>query len=555
MEFIYFIFNYFLLILCVIGYGFFFSNKLTKYNDFTASNISLGLIGIFGVFFLIFLSFISNLLISHNNHFNLLILLIGLILLFAYSKTNWSKINIKFFLPTFLLSILFILHYKTHDDFSYYHLSFISNLTNNKIEFGLGHFDVAFNHVSSLFYFHSLFKTPFTNDFYYFLGQSCIVLFTNIIILENIFEKYKNDKLSTSFFLSIFCLIFINVFFYRIAEHGTDRSAQILFFLSFIFIVVILEGKSFSNKIFEALIIIFTLIVTIKSFYLLYSLMLFFIYIKYFKINQIFQVIKKFPIIYLCLLPLVLLIIHNISHSGCMLYPLSFTCLDQFFWGYSKAQVSAYMEWYELWSKAGANPNMIVDDVKLYLNNFNWVSNWIQNYFFNKFSDYFLGIILAVLICAILFKIKKFSFNGFKKFNFIYLLLIILFLEWFLNHPALRYGGYVLVFLIICFPFCIILKNQNYDFKSKKNSIKYIFLITITIFCLRNIDRIIHETKIYKTNFINAPYYKIDNKFYTIQNHKDNFFIKKNECSYKNSIRFIKCKKIYTYNFYYLENN
>ena len=34
---------------------------------------------------------------------------------------------------------------------------------------------------------------------------------------------------------SIFSLsiLFINIFFYRIAEHGTDRSAQILIFLLF----------------------------------------------------------------------------------------------------------------------------------------------------------------------------------------------------------------------------------------------------------------------------------------------------------------------------------
>ena len=49
-----------------------------------------------------------------------------------------------------------ILYFKSHDDFLYYHLSFIHNLTINKVEFGLGNFDLAFNHVSSLFFFHSL---------------------------------------------------------------------------------------------------------------------------------------------------------------------------------------------------------------------------------------------------------------------------------------------------------------------------------------------------------------------------------------------------------------
>ena len=87
---------------------------------------------------------------------------------------------------TFYLFFL-IPHFKSHDDFSYYHLSFISNINLNKIEFGLGHFDVAFNHVSSLFYFHSLLKTKFTSDFYYFLAQSSIVVFVNTILFEKNF--------------------------------------------------------------------------------------------------------------------------------------------------------------------------------------------------------------------------------------------------------------------------------------------------------------------------------------------------------------------------------
>ena len=36
------------------------------------------------------------------------------------------------------------------------------------------------------------------------------------------------------FFLTFLSFLFINIFFYRIAEHGTDRSAQILILLLFI---------------------------------------------------------------------------------------------------------------------------------------------------------------------------------------------------------------------------------------------------------------------------------------------------------------------------------
>ena len=50
------------------------------------------------------------------------------------------------------------------------------------------------------------------------------------------------------------------------------------------------------------------------------------------------------------------------------------------------------MQWYEIWSKAGATPNYRVDNFDEYLHQFNWISNWIDKYFFNKFSDFFNGI-------------------------------------------------------------------------------------------------------------------------------------------------------------------
>ena len=84
------------------------------------------------------------------------------------------------------------------------------------------------------------------------------------------------------------------------------------------------------------------------------------------------------------------MIISNIAASGCILYPISFTCFDSFFWGFGKDKVVGAMQWYEIWSKAGATPNYRVDDFDEYLRNFNWISNWVDKYFFNKFFDFFL---------------------------------------------------------------------------------------------------------------------------------------------------------------------
>ena len=67
----------------------------------------------------------------------------------------------------------------------------LKTYTENKIEFGLGHFNYAFSHVSSLFYFNSLFKTYFTNHYFYQIGQVSIMILANTILFENILNKTK----------------------------------------------------------------------------------------------------------------------------------------------------------------------------------------------------------------------------------------------------------------------------------------------------------------------------------------------------------------------------
>ncbi len=551
MNIINFILIYSILTISIIGYGFLFSIKFTKYNSIVSNKISIGLIGIFGIFFSILISYITNLVFPHNNLHNLIFIFFGVLFFIIFIKKYRTQIHLKYFLFSFFIYFIAIFLIKNHDDFSYYHLSLIANLTQNKIEFGISHFDIAFNHSSSLFYFHSLFKTFFTGDYFYQLGQASFAIFINTILLENIFHNKKMSKLNTSFFLSLFLLIFINIFFYRLAEHGTDRSAQILFFLAFIYVINLIENNKIEKKTFELLIIIFSLIISIKSFYILYSVLFLVIYFRFFKITESFKIFSLFPVTYLCLTIMILMIISNLAASGCLLYPVSFTCFESFFWGYGRDQVVGAMQWYEIWSKAGATPNYRVNDFDEYLRNFNWVSNWIDKYFFNKFFDFFLGVIFSIFIVCLFFFPKIISFKNFKKYSTVYFILILLLIEWFWNHPALRYGGFVLVFLIMIFPFAILLSNQKFSLKKKLLQIKLILLIIFIVFSFRNIDRLINEYNIYNYNFLKDPNYLIDRNFYNMQNVKRKLFKDPNKCEENNSLGKIKCKKIINYKFYY----
>jgi len=552
MEFIKFITAYSILTLSIIGYGFFFSNYFTKFNNINLSNISIGYLGLFGIFFLTFVSYSTNIILAHSNYHNLIIHLIGILSFLFFLKKNYKKIKLKYFFLAYLISFFAIFYFKSHDDFSYYHFSFIENITRNKIEFGLGHFNYAFSHVSSLFYFNSLFKTYFTGYYFYQIGQLSIMILANTILLENIFNRSKNSKLDLIFFASLFCVFFINIFFYRLAEHGTDRSAQILFFLCVIIVIDILQSKNTLNKGIEVLLIIFTLIITIKSFYILYSVILFFIYFKFYKLKDFQEFFRMFSIIYICIFMFVLMLIYNFANSGCLLYPVEVTCPDNIIWGYGKEKIIGYMNWYELWSKAGATPNLRVENPEKYLAGLNWVGNWFDAYFFNKVSDYIAGIIVTIIITVSFFKIKKLSLVNFNKFKFLYIIIFILFLEWFLQHPSLRYGGYVLIFLLLTFPISLLLSNQNFIFFKKIKSIYTILLITLIIFGGRNINRLNNEYKVYNYNLFKNPHYRIGDNFTFMQDNRKTMLNETDNCTKINSIGNINCKKIYGYNIYFI---
>ena len=156
-----------------------------------------------------------------------------------------------------------------------------------------------------------------------------------------------------------------------------------------------------------------------------------------------------------------------------MIYPIEKLCLSNFDWTL-KPEVVNYLNFhYELWSKAGSMPGYQVEDPQDYLKSFNWIENWFNAYFIGKFSDYLLVSLTIILTLFVVFydKVKntkkniKFLDHKFLK---IYISLIIISLIWFFNFPSLRYAGYVIIFLILIFPFSAYMgKLTNISSKKK----------------------------------------------------------------------------------------
>ena len=511
-----FTFFYFAIITSVVGYGLLIANVANLKN----SNYNKGYLGLFGVFFLIFYSYFSHFFISHNYINNLIILILGLVSFIYFFEKKKKSEYILFYLFFLILFISFII-FKSHDDFSYYHFPYTYYLTQNNLLVGIGNFNHGFRTPSSIFYLNSLFYLPIIKYYFFHLGAVMIMGFSSLILLEYILKKMNKKKIDIIFFLSLMGFIFINIFFYRISEHGTDRSAQILIFLLIIELIIFINADSQFRENSTKFFVLLILVISLKSFYILYLILLFPLFFYFIKDKKIIYVkdFLKNPFFYLSVLTFIFILLINFFNSGCLIYPVGITCFENFSWTIPLQEVSQMNNWYEQWSKGGAGPNFRVDNPEIYIQKFNWVGNWITVYFFNKVSDFLYGIIFLSVTLFIIFYAKNSKVKpSYKGIISIYLMLALLFVEWFYNHPALRYGGYPLIALLLFLPIAQYLSKKNYlNFNINIRAYFLIFL-TLSVFVTRNFNRLHNEEEKYKYKPMKKINYHVDNSYFRIQN-------------------------------------
>ena len=507
-------FGYLIILFSIIGFGY-LSSKLLSIR------LSLGELGLSGILFMTILSYITNLFVSHGFIHNIIFLTIGLFFFFLILKKKLFRKKIKLILLVSSVLFIGILMYKTHDDFFYYHFPYTISLIELKKIFGVGNLEHGFRTPSSIFYLNSLFYLPIIEKSLINSGAIYFLIFSNIFLIQKIFNQIKNKKFNFIFILSLFSLLFINTIFYRLAEHGTDRSALILIFILAIYY---LEGtnrklnKTNFKQYYQKILIMIMLIISLKSFYLIYTIFIFILFFEFRKIlftGKFYKRILLNRVSYYFLIGIIIFIFTIFSNTGCLIYPASFSCVESFSWSIPKKEVIAMKTWYELWSKAGASPTYRIDDVEFYLSGLNWFPNWVQNHFFNKISDFLLSLVLILIISLIfIVKFKKVKLSK-KNFYLFYATVLLLLLEWFLNHPALRYGGFTLIALSIFIPLSIFFESRLNSNLRLKNKIIFLILLSFTVFSIKNIDRIFKESDKYKYNpLINAHYYIDDDTYH-----------------------------------------
>ncbi len=503
MNLLIFITFYILITLSIIGYGLIFGKIIYKKNT-----LEIGQSGIFGIFFITFLAYLTNFFLPLSNQVNLAIHFIGIVSFFYFfkKKNYFNKKELITLIFTILIVIFFILSAKPHDDFPYYHFPYINLLNNENLQIGIGNFNHGFRTSSSIFYFSSTFYLPIIKYEIIHIGSAFFLIFANLILLKKlIIDKNKYNKFIL--ILALLSFSMINIFFYRIGEHGTDKSAQILMILFVIEILIILNYKKINLENVSFAIILIILAASLKVIYLIYLLFfLTFIYYTKNKIKFILEIVRSKIFVFSSVF-IIFVISVNFFNTGCLLYPAPITCFENIYWSIAPEEVNEMNKWYQLWAKAGATPIFRTNNPEEYISNFYWVSNWLNNYFFNKVSDYILGLFfLSIIILITFYKINKSSFLT-PKYLLIYSLVIVLFITWFINHPSLRYGGYHLISLILFIPFSVHLSKNTYNNKKFYSKIILIISIISLIFVARNVQRISKENEVYNYNFLKNPSY------------------------------------------------
>ena len=525
IDFLIFIFFFYICLISVLGYGGIFKKIfLNKLKTNEEINIYLGF---YGLTFITLIALFSSFFTEHNFYHNIFLHLIGLFYFF-YSPI---KKNITFYKHIFYISILLIpllLISKTHDDFSYYHYPFTKFLTENHVIFGMGHINLGYNFLSSIFFLNSTFYLPFIKLFSFHFSIIYFLLFFNYFLFVKIFSTTTQKYFK---YLYLLTFIFFNLSFNRLAEFGMDKGGQLLIVLLIIKLFEILTQYKKKNKTEHILLLIplVGLCISSKTYFLTYLVLGFSIFLIDEKYIQNFKKIiftKSF-------MSLILILFFTFSHhfvsTGCLISPLPYLCFDQNFnWARSINEVKDLSVWLEQWSKAGASPTYRVEDELNYIKNFNWLTNWFREYFIVKFLDQ-IGI-LFLSIVLIIFSLKKFQLSNnkilFKKeFLLYFFLLTFIFFVWFTNHPTLRYGGYSIFYLIVSFPIALIF----YKLKNKNNQIKKISIIVLLVIILVDLKNIIRINKEFHRgdfySFKNFPYFAIKNKEFNSKRFKSGLTI------------------------------
>jgi len=460
----------------------------------------------FGLIFISFLITIVHFFTKISFFVSLIILSSGVIL-FLIKKNFFSiktvKKNIKF-LILFLFLVPIFLSQKYHEDFGYYHLTYVITMMEEKIIFGLANTNTAYSHNSIWLNIISIFSLP-KNDFNFltlpaFLAYYIFIAFSLKKILES------NKQTISSYFLLV-CLFYFILKFTRISEYGNDLPCTIFSILAVFYFLKFSESTIQQKKssYFLCCFSFAAFSILIKFSAIPIFLLPLYLFITNFK--KLRKEIIKYNYIFIFILCFIFFL-QQFVYTGCLLFPSKLTCLNV---SWSNDDFFVLRKNIELINKSYSVTGGLISK-KEYLENLNWFPYWLKRNY-SELLEHLITMLIPIILIKILLKKNKNADNlSFENKKIFYLFILISFVFWFKFSPVYRFA----VPYFLCLIFIITLR-----FNIIKKFSTNLFLILIVVSILFNFSKNILRISDKKEVFLGIE--KIDNKFFIDQSSINEF--------------------------------
>ncbi|WP_440652126.1 LIC_10190 family membrane protein [Candidatus Pelagibacter sp. HIMB1542] len=500
--------------------------KLICFKLFKKEIINIEDISIFGILIASFIALLINFLLPLNVHVNSIFIIIVILFFIPNYKIILQKDLIFLSIVTILSFFLILYDNEYRPDAGLYHLPYTQIINENNIIIGLANLHFRFGHTSIIQYLSALNYNFITGKEGILIPLASLVTFIYFYFFYDLFKFInKKEDFSIGKLFSVLIIIYISYKINRYSEFGNDAPAHI-----FLFYVIskFLYLKNFSTKQIWNFYIYSVFCFLNKIFFIFIFLIPFFLILKNKK--SLTKLILSFPSFIM-----LAWLIKNILISGCMIYPMKITCLENLPWMNLETVEKVQIEG-EAWAKAWPENKDKTINMADFSQKFNWIEAWASNHLV-----YILKTLTPYLIFVLFFltfsvnkinRIKFFNFFKDQKIQILSLISIIGIFSFFLKFPIYRYGySYLIIFSFIFFGAIF----NDLNIKKLINYSKIIFIFCIFIICFKQFLRIYkyNETRNYIPSHIFVDKKNYEKKYNKVGiNENFQFYLSKDECFY-----------------------
>lgn len=508
----------------IFGYGLLFVKIILN-----SKENNPGLIGVLGFFLLFAISILLHFFFKLDQNLNLLILIFGFLIGLRGLKYFEIILEYKYFFILFLvIFLLSIFSASTYADYEWYHLPYVNYVTNYKIIFGLVNISNNYAYGHGWLDIISLFKLPFIKT----KGLTALpIIFYSYFILFFLHELYNSKNFYIKIF-SLFTIVISFIIFNRLKDFGADIQPTFVIFILIFYILKFTLNEDNENALkYVILFFFYSCVLRIGSVVSLPLVLIFFIFnIKKYFLDIIFTNMRIYTFL---LFFFIIFILKNFITTGCIFYPIPFTCFDnkKIIWANPIENVeerfeflSAIAKRWKFYSIHEGNLNnrydyydkienqKIMSPKEYNAKKFFWIKYFFYDHDFKRLINLF--IFSFIFSIALFFTLKKDRFvKSYKKpkyFKYLIFSLIMCICFWFFSSPQMRYGGYPL-FSGLIVTIIIFLLNYKNILENKFDFFKRFFLIiAIFYFGYKNINTSVSD--FLNHNFTNFPWPNISQK-------------------------------------------